>query len=375
MPNVWQIAAGEPRRNYAQLFLNHDLMFMGPGRYGPYEKAVYYARVLSGEETANKVGQVRRFAEDVKAGDIILLRSGYRVVAIGLAVEDGYAWSETFDDVYGWDLQHTRRVIWQGHLEGELQRLQPTPSQELFAQRKQIPTFTALNDRAVLDRVEALFAQLRSRPLRPLPPPPPPPLSMDALGHELFSRGVPNESVDTVLVAIQRQRRLSQWYLAHGERSGRPTEHEVVAHMILPLLLSLGWSEQLLAVEWHKIDLAAFWGAPTVKERCVLVCEAKGIGHGLQDVFSQASDYVARLGLTECQKILLTDGARLYLYERQDEIWGEVPAGYLNVNLIRADHLAPADTNAVDTIVALTPAGVMRRLTESPMRRDRPSPA
>ena len=29
---------------------------------------------------------------------------------------------------------------------------------------------------------------------------------------------------------------------------------------MLPLLLALGWSEQLLAVEWKKIDLAAFWG-------------------------------------------------------------------------------------------------------------------
>src|SRR5256885_6463148 len=43
--------------------------------------------------------------------------------------------------------------------------------------------------------------------------------------------------------------RLLSWYAQFGGDSGRPTEHEVVAHMVLPLLLALGWSEQLVAVE------------------------------------------------------------------------------------------------------------------------------
>ena len=174
---------------------------------------------------------------------------------------------------------------------------------------------------------------------------------------------MPNEAVDKVLLAIQRQRRLSGWYSGQKHKGGRPTEHEVVAHMILPLLLALGWSEQLLAVEWKRIDRAGFWGTPTSEERCVLVCEAKGMGHGLQNVFAQARRYVHGLRLTEVQKILLTDGTRLYLYERRGERWSDEPVGYLNVHLIRTNHLAPADTNAVDTIVALTPAGVTRPLS------------
>ncbi len=68
------------------------------------------------------------------------------------------------------------------------------------------------------------------------------------------------------------------WYREYGHASARPDEHEVVAHMVLPLLLALGWSEQLLAVEWHKVDLAGFWGTPTIPENCVLMCEAKGVG-------------------------------------------------------------------------------------------------
>ena len=135
-------------------------------------------------------------------------------------------------------------------------------------------------------------------------------------------------------------------------------------NMILPLMLALGWSEQLLAVEWHKIDLAAFRGTPTTAEKCVLVCEAKGYGHGLQNIFQQAQQYAELFKLDHCKKILLTDGGRMYLYERKDKDWNNQPTGYLNVNLIRTNHIAPQNTNAIDTIVALTPSGITREVKE-----------
>ena len=47
---------------------------------------------------------------------------------------------------------------------------------------------------------------------------------------------------------------------------------------------ALGWSEQLLAVEWNKIDLAVFQATPRTPDKCALLCEAKSLGHGLQNV-------------------------------------------------------------------------------------------
>lgn len=131
-----------------------------------------------------------------------------------------------------------------------------------------------------------------------------------------------------------------------------------MAHIILPLLMAMGWSEQLLAVEWRKIDLAIFSGTPTDQQRCRLVCEAKGMGHGLQDVFQQAVRYTDTSQLTACDKILLADGGRFYLYRRHAEGWEQQPSGYLNVLKIREDHLLPSGTNAIDTIIALTPMGI-----------------
>lgn len=370
-PKTWQIASGDTGRDYSGLFLQHDLMFMGPGQVGEYEDERYGDAVARGEITSkNKARMVRSFVQDVTPGDLVLLRKGHRVVAIGLVADEeggrqGYRYDDTFSDIFGWDLQHTRRVVWQEQLQGELNAIQR--GGDLFQSYKQQPTFTRVRQQDTLDRIASLIRRCVDRPLRPRPEPLPPELSLEEVGQQLFSKGLANNAVDNVLRAIERQRRLLSWYYAQGEISSRPDEHEVVAHMVLPLLLALGWSEQLLAVEWHKVDLAAFWGTPTTPERCVLVCEAKHMGHGLQDVREQAIGYIGKLGLRGCGKILLTQGARFYVYEKVADEWPTEaePAGYINLERISENHITPMNTNAIDTLIALTPAGVRRYLRDA----------
>lgn len=361
-PQVWQMAAGEAGRFYSDIFLKHDVMFLGPGSFGPYEAETYRRAVAEDEAGSGIVSNIASFHDNVQPGEIVLLREGHSVKAIGAVADGNYEWSETFDDVYGWTLQHTRRVVWQEHLNAEIEQLQG--SSPLFGHRKQIPTFTRVNDATVLDRVRPFFSQIKQRPLKQLPTPLPKPLSLDEVGQQLFARGVANDAVVKVIAAIERQRRLLGWYQKFGHDSTRPTEHEVVAHTVLPLLLALGWSEQLLAVEWRKIDLAAFWGTPTNEQNCVLVCEAKTRNHGLQGVREQAFNYVKDWKLNACQKVLLTDGGRFYLYTRTsaNAAWGDQAVGYFNVEKLRTNHIAPPGTNAIDTIVALTPAAAGRNI-------------
>lgn len=361
VPQVWQMAAGEAGRFYSDLFQKHDVMFLGPGGIGRYSRAAYSQAVIDGLAGSGIASDIASFHDNVRLDDIVLMRNGLQVKAVGV-VAGPYDWKDTFDDVYGWDLQHVRRVIWQDHLTEDLERLQT--SGPLFGNRKQIHTFTRVNDETILYPLQPLLASLRKRDLRSLPAPLPKPLSLEQVGQELFARGVANDSVDRLLAAIERQRRLLHWYQRFGAESGRPTEHEVVAHTVLPLLLALGWSEQLLAVEWRRVDLAAFWKTPSAQGNCVLVCEAKTRNHGLQNVREQAFKYVKNLELDDCQKVLLTDGGRFYLYQRQPTsgAWSDEAVGYLNVERIRTNHIAPPNTNAIDTIVALTPAGVGRPL-------------
>lgn len=289
---VWQIAAGEAGRFYSDFFLQHDVMFLGPGDLGRYSKELYGSAVCQGLVGRGISSDICNFHDGVELGDIVLMRNGLQVKSVGV-VAGPYEWRSDFDDVYGWDLQHTRRVIWQDHLKDEFEQLQVDGP--LFKDRKQMHTFTRVNEERILAPIKPLLNAIRERALRPLPAPLPGPLSLDEVGRELFARGVANDSVEKLVAAIERQRRLLNWYRQLGAASGRPTEHEVVAHTVLPMLLALGWSEQLLAIEWKRVDLAAFWTMPSTPAHCVLACEAKVRNHGLQDVRQQAFGYVRDL--------------------------------------------------------------------------------
>lgn len=358
MAKFWQVASGDIGRDYSDLFIKHDVMCIGPGRFGPYEKNEYRSVVERGEYTSKKIATIRQLKSEVAPGDVILLRQGSEVVCLGKVVGD-YGHDERFDDIHGWDLQHYRRVIWQTHLNKNIETLQRRG--KLFGHLRMQTTFSRVTsaNADVLERIEPLLERMEDRDLKELPPSPPKPLSLEQLGEQLFSRGIANDAVDQVLSAIARQRRMLKWYEEHGEKSKRPQEHEVVAHMILPLLLALGWSEQLLAIEWNRIDLAAFNRTPTTPESCVLICEAKEMRHGLQGVLEQAIGYVDKCKLKQCRRILLTQGARFYLYDRPKEKWllASQPDGYINVNRIRTSHVHPVGTDAVQTIVRLSPLG------------------
>jgi hypothetical protein len=359
MQRVWQIGSGDAGRHYDDLFFGHDVMFMGPGDHGRFSLDVYKEMARSGRESKHNIDQVRRFAEEVQTGDFVLLRRGHRVKHIGIVHESGYDWKELFDDVFGWDLQHTHRVVWQEHLIDSLAELQKAGP--LFGMRKRVPTFTRVRENAILDSVRPFFDSIKLRTLKPLPPDIPRPLSPHELGEALFARGLSNEAVDKVLQALDRAKRLHRWYNDFGVASNRPSEHEIVAHVVLPFFNALGWSEQLLAIEWNKIDLAAFSGTPTTSANCVLICEAKGQGQGLRDVINQAAEYSRKLQLNQCRVALVTDGFSAFLYTKEGGLgdWFGIPAGYLNMTRIRTESII-ARLSGVDAITKLTPAGIMQ---------------
>jgi hypothetical protein len=353
---VWQIACGNKGRRYDDLFIAHDIMLIGPGRLGEYNKPKYEAAVADGVIKKSRADMIKAFAADAQPGDVILARSGYRVVAIGYLVEY-YEHNQNFDDIDGWDLEHTRRVLWQDHLTGQLSELQA--ESDLFADRKQIPTFTRVGTRSMLDRVEPMANAFRGRPLRELPPRVPWAMSPEAIKNALFREGLGFDAVQQVERTINKLAGLLEFYRHNGQRD-RPSEHEIVAHVTVPILLALGWSEQLLAVEWHKVDLAVFSGTPTTKDNCVLLCEAKGANSPTGRVVEQAARYWQQLALNNCRKLLVAAGGRLYLYRRAGEGWESSPSGYVNLLKIRRRHLLPANTDAIETLMALTPSHVSR---------------
>ena len=124
--NIWQIAAGNGKdKNYAKLCLQQDVVLFGPGRYGAWpdcEKPMLEDQL--DRWTVRKARAIGRFAEEIKPGDIVVLRVGAQYAyGVGEVVGD-YGYSERFGKVQEpepWDLQHFRRVRWLWHQDGEPQ--------------------------------------------------------------------------------------------------------------------------------------------------------------------------------------------------------------------------------------------------------------
>ncbi|MBE3070304.1 MAG: hypothetical protein IMZ66_08715, partial [Planctomycetes bacterium] len=332
--NVWQIAAGERGRNYSSLCLKHDLALIGPGDPGPYPKSEIHYKNKS---------QVKNFCREPKPGDLVLLRLYHDVVGVGLIPEgedNQYRWCEDFDDVLGWDLQHTRRVLWDPEAIAILQDMQP-----VFGNHKQQPTFTAVRESRILERAPHLKGSVKPRALKELPTVERA-LPDEALGIQLFAAGLANESIEDVIAVLRKIRRLASWYEQGACGVKRPNEHEIVAHAVVPLMLGLGWSEQLLAVEWNRVDVAFFDRPPTNEENCIAVLEAKRLGSPIEDTYKQAENYVKSLNLSRCKVIITTDGMRIFVYHRQADGWPDHPTGYANFAKMRIRHAIPENTSA-----------------------------
>ena len=112
---IWQVAAGNGKdTNYAKTCLYQDVIILGPGKYGPWPECEADVRAES-DGDGSKAGIIRRFAEEITPGDLVVLRIGTQE-AYGVGIVEGpYQWNALFADVQGWNLQHVRRVRWLWH--------------------------------------------------------------------------------------------------------------------------------------------------------------------------------------------------------------------------------------------------------------------
>lgn len=295
---IWQISGGPASRSYAEVFLKHGVALIGPGDAGPW--------MPERDDDEFEGGFVRRFASEVVAGDVCLLRTGSaKIAAVGLVASD-YLYVNAFDDVNGWDLQHARRVRWC--------RL---PEEHVFGSAvfgANPPRCSRVWNEEVLD-LAARF--LNSPPIHwqtaPLP--------------DLPAEEPPLEEVPSVLQGIAAQTAdlvpLLQDRQAFGEP---PSEDELVAHFVVPLLRLLGWPPERIAVKWRRIDVAVFRALPRTPENCYLVIEAKRFGAGVEGALEQGKGYVKALGVS--RDVVVTDGVRYRMYAGQSDF---EPVAYANL--------------------------------------------
>ena len=152
-----------------------------------------------------------------------------------------------------------------------------------------------------------------------------------ALLPELLESDEPLDSVpENVAILVAMARDLASLYWDKSRFGGLPSEGEMVAHYVVPLLRAHGWPPELIAVEWRNTDAAVFDRLPREPENCRFVIEAKRLDTGAESALEQAKAYVASLGAA-CD-VIVTDGIRYRLYGHEND-FNEV--AYANLSRLK----------------------------------------
>jgi len=349
---IWQIAAGDTNRNYAQILLKWDIAAVGPGYAGAWPGC--RIRLEEDKWTSKKISDLMRFCQDVKEGDIIVLRLGTsQVWGVGI-VSGPYEWLDDFGDIDGWNLQHIRRVKWIWKAEkNEPKEFDPHTL-------KWGSTTQVLNSEAVIKWLEDLKPNRESDiALAKLPcsrkhNEPVHLSSFSAIAQNLFDHGLPGGSVDKLVSEMEELVRIASWY----ERAEvEPSEHETVAYLVIPLLNALGWPPQRMAVEWNLVDVALFSQMPRDDENLSIVVEAKKRNSSCLTARSQAESYANSDGRESCGRLIVTDGVRfgVYLRNRKNE-FSNIPYAYLNLTRLMDEYPILECRGATAALTAMSPS-------------------
>ena len=351
---IWQQAAGDTNRDYVDICTRFDVILNGPGRYGRWPECGT-AQKHKGKIGKRKLTDLRRFSDNIKDGDWVVLRLGTSEVhAVGQVVGD-YLYHPEFGDVDGWDLEHVRRVRWvwtapSKQIDGLTEHAGRQPETFDPYSLKLGDTTQTLND----GKVKEWLARLplpeggQDRPLAELPVTSAEELSLEELATFMSEHGLTNLPADQARQQFQTLNELASWYRQTDED---PTEHEAVAHLALPLLTLLGWSTRQLAVEWKRMDIALFEKLPRQSDHLAAIVEAKRLGRSCLGALHQAIRYAKKR--PRCHRLILTDGPRYWVHVKQGESW--TLHAHLNLRRLRSENPIYRCAGAKEALLAMAP--------------------
>ena len=318
---IWHFAAGGKGRNYSDLLIEWDVIVLGPGRLGSWKdnRSAYDESGIS----STKVGEIRRFYEEIDYGDLVVLRrKTSNVYAVGEVVGEAKC-LEAFADVDGWDLQHTRRVRWLWTCNGGPKSFDTYTFEWGSTLHKGVKG-------EISEWIETLNLEANAdRELQDLPQESGQEISTQDIGRHLFDAGVDANAINDLIEEIDELNRIARWY---SRSAATPSEHETVAYLIIPLLRALGWTPQKMAVEWERMDLALFDRLPRTENHLIATVEAKKWGRSCLSARSQAERYATEVAEDTCRRLVVTDGNRYGVFVRDDDgNFPDRPDAYLNL--------------------------------------------
>lgn len=324
----WWIGAGDHERDYSQVFLDFGIILVGPD-YGNYytNKKAYQSEPC-----------VRTFVEDVKPGDIVILKRGVTsIVAVGVVEkaqgievvnehEDGYFYSkEIFGNVQGFETAHGRYVTW----------YKPENEEKIEGiSRGTLKRCHNYNIQQISKKIIKNNEPLKKDPI----PSPANQVNDEELIMHLIENGLGTGQAEEVVQAFGRIRRLGRWYEDHWKERDKAneeiSEHETRTFLIVPLLLALGWSEQRLKIEWNHMDIAFFKVNYKPYNQPIKILESKRLYYPLLHAKEQVTRYTEKY--PSCKKVVVSNGIRYLSYEKIGKEWK--PKAYLNLFNLQDRH-------------------------------------
>ena len=255
----------------------------------------------------------------------------------------------------GWDIGHVRRVRWLWANVTEPKIFKPFTFKQgdttqllskIDFSHKMPVVYDWLDN---LNISEAKFC----RPLVSFPNKCDNEIKIEEIYDFLFENGVASASISNLINDIGEFIRIANWCRKNGGLS----EQETLNHLVVPLLRSIGWTPQKMAIEWNKIDVALFSRLPREQKFLSAVIEAKKLDKSCLSAFDQAESYAIKS--RHCGRIIVTDGMRYgaFVRDAHESSKGSFTL-YAYMNLLRLRRNYPLYTNckgAQDAILAMSP--------------------
>ncbi len=338
--NTWQIGTGDGTRMYLDVFLNFGVALVGPGdpgMEGYHSTEEFYERHKGRRNWGAVLKQVEK-------GEWMIAKKGKRyIVALGQVVDE-YNYSEIFNDVEGWDLQHYIKVNWYIPKTDNGQLTLP-PSVHLSQSTLQ---------RCQIDDVyniiyETEFEEYSSK--RSIGLISERKLQITDIVNSLVEEGLRIQDADNIGTTLQRIIRLTNYYTNYHYNV---SEAEIIAFLIAPTLIALGWSEQKIKFQISNIDIAVYEEAyvEDYEQSPSIIIEAKAFQNGLAFTDNQIKKYASYF--PECKKFIATNGFRYRYFEKKQDDKLILRGAFNIMKLKERDVLRDLPLTSIETIFSIS---------------------
>lgn len=342
--NTWIIKTGDASRNYFDYFKNYGvaLAINGyPGKEGETTTKEFYDR-------NKKVKNWGKKLKSISVGEYILAVKGNNtLLGIGKVLQE-YDWSDLFNDVDAWSLNHFIRVEWYvpdtevksvslDNVHFSYPFLYTNGKAEIFdALKKQSFLFKEYAPTYNLDNALSSLSKE---------------ISIDALGGKLSELNIYDENNISTIKDLKELKRQAIWYF---ENDYDFSEAEVRAFLVLPFFKILGWENNQMKLELENADVSLFakefYKEDRKKKTCPsIIVEVKKYNNGLAFTDEQVKRY-GRV-FKETKKFVTTNGYRYIYFEKEGEKL--IEKGSFNLRKLRGRNNLRPTLDYFDTITTI----------------------